>query len=219
MRIAVCDALPFRAEAVPEINERIGEFGCRRTMYTQVRIAPLGSIERANIIAANKANDTIHNHQFAVIQRIAAWIENIPGTLHGMILHKVNGGMKGIFEGAWHDEVAESIKDDIHLHALGRLLSQALLKLPADSVAFPEICFDINALARRVDGLTHRIVEILPIDIQLEAVLTNLHLVKLRVGKALIVLAPPPYSSDNEQDYPGQDLQRQDADKDGAAYL
>ena len=114
--------------------------------------------------------------------------------------------MKGGLEGARDDEVAKAVKDDIDGNPLLGFPREMLLKFLANRISFPDVGFQINTPACRIDGFEHRIVEIASVGEQLEGILADLHFVEKMMGKADLVLAPFPQGSDNEQNRRCQDL-------------
>src|SRR5579859_783204 len=102
-------------------------------------IAPGGGVEAPNIIATDEAYRPISNEEFAMIQGIVAWVQNMPGPMHSLVLQYMNAWERsGLFEGTWHHEIAKGIKDDIHLHSFSRLLDQMLFELLANRIIFPD---------------------------------------------------------------------------------
>ena len=64
------DVVALPREAIPEVYERLCEVHGSGANDAQMGVAPLGCIQRANIIAADKAHFAIHNEQLAVIECI-----------------------------------------------------------------------------------------------------------------------------------------------------
>jgi hypothetical protein len=181
--------LVCRAEAIPESSEGSGEFRRHRATQAQVRIAPLRRVDRAEIVASDKARLAVDDEQFAVVQCEATRIKQMPRTAESAVFKHMHRRDKRRFEGSWNHEIAKTIKDDIDRHTLCRLPSQVRLKFLANSIIFPDVGFYINTLLCRIDCLQHRIIQITPVGKELEDILANLHFLEGCMGKAHLVFA------------------------------
>ena len=74
--------------------------------------------------------------------------------------------------------ITKAVEDHVDIHALVGFASQVFLELLAHGVALPDVCFQVNAFPSSVNGSEHRIVEVAPIIIDMQAVVSNAHFVQ-----------------------------------------
>src|SRR5437588_5770182 len=77
--------------------------------------------------------------------------------------------------------IAKAVEDNVDIHSLGGFAYQVFLELLAHGVAFPDECFQVNALLCSINGCEHRIVEVTPIIIDLQCIVSNTHFVQVWV--------------------------------------
>ena len=90
-------------------------------------------------------------------------------------------------EGVGHDQIAEAIEDHIDLHPLLGFACQGILEGLTDLVLFPYIGFEIHTLLCCINRCKHGIVEITPIIVDAQAIVSHLHFVERRMGKASLL--------------------------------
>ena len=88
------DAFSFAAKAIPEVHERLGQIERLWPANAQVGIAPLGGVESADVVAADEGDLAVHDEQLAVIQGVAARIEDVPGAANRPEREHGDGGRK-----------------------------------------------------------------------------------------------------------------------------
>ena len=160
VRIPLRDLLVDGTEAIPEPDEGSRQFCCSRAAYRQMRVAPLGGIQRTQVVAPDEAGGAIGDQDLAMIQGVPAQVQQVPGTTNATVFQHMDRRMKGGLEGAWDDEIAKAVKDDIDGNSLLGFSRKMLLKFLSNRIRFPDIGLQINTLVCRIDGLEHRIVEI-----------------------------------------------------------
>src|SRR6266545_2407035 len=142
------DRRPVLAVIVPEIDECIRELKRGRATHPQVRIAPLGRIQLANIESADEPNLMIDDQQLTVVARVAPRIEQVPDAVESAELQCVDR-LRETFEPWRHNQIGEAVENNIDIDALGSLARQALLKCLANWIALPDERLE-------EDSLTHR---------------------------------------------------------------
>src|SRR6266700_8416046 len=80
--------------------------------------------------------------------------------------------------------IAEAVEDHVDLHTLGGFAYQVFLELLSHGVAFPDECFQENALLGSVNGSEHRIVEVTAIIIDLQYIVSNTHFIQVWMWEA-----------------------------------
>ena len=83
--IMPCDADVIRVVAIPEIDEGLGEVGGGWPLDAYMGIAPGGGVEAAQIIATDEADSAIDDEELAVIEGVAAYIEQLPGAADALV--------------------------------------------------------------------------------------------------------------------------------------
>src|SRR5450759_4591059 len=100
-------------------------------------------------------------------------------------------GRKRLERTRYH-QVGKGIEYNININPLLRFPSKVLLQLLANSIALPDIRFQVNAFLRIINGLQHRGKEIAPISIQLKIIIANPHFTQQQVWKTNLVLVSSP---------------------------
>ena len=165
-----CDPCVSRVMPVPEVDEGLSQLGSRWPSNAQVGIPPGGRVETSDVKSANKAGVSIHDEEFAVIKRVASRVKQVPGTTNCLIFQHMHVCWEDL-EVSRHDRISKAIKDHAHLHSLSGCAGEMVLERLANSVAFPNIGFQVNTLLSRIYRSEHRLVEIAPIIVELEAIL------------------------------------------------
>src|ERR1700693_308100 len=154
-----------------------------------MRVTPLGGIQRTQVVAPDETGGAIGDQDLAMIQGIPTQVQQVPGTTNATVFQDMDSRMKGGLKGGRDHEVAKAIKDDIDGNPLLSFPRKMLLKFLANRIRFPDVGLQINTLVCRINGLEHRIVEITPIGVQLEGILTHLHVSEEVMRKAHLMWA------------------------------
>ena len=117
-----------------------------------------------------------------MIQGVAPQVEQLPGTAYRLVGQRMNGRGKHL-ERVRHHGIGKAVEDHVDLHALGGFASQVLLERLTNGIVLPDVGFQVNALLGRIDSGEHGIVEVAPIIIDLQAILTDTHFTQVRVGE------------------------------------
>src|SRR5690242_15332992 len=134
--IVAVDALALATEAVPEVYERLRQVFRLWPANAQMGVAPLGRVELADVVAADERYVAIYHQQLAVIQPVAARVEDMPRAADRPERQDVDGWSE-LLEGARHDQIAERVVDDVDGDPLRRLRRQPLLEQAPDGVVLP----------------------------------------------------------------------------------
>src|SRR5690348_8604454 len=94
----------------------------------------------------------------------------------------MNGRWKHL-ERVRHHGIAKAVEDHVDPHALGGFARQVLFERLANGIVLPDVGFQVNALLSRIYSGEHVIVEVAPIIIDLESILTDGHFAQMRVGE------------------------------------
>src|SRR5215469_1196615 len=145
---------------------------CCRALNAEVGISPGGGVKVSQVIATNKAGGAIHNQQFAMIEGIVARVKYVPQPAKSLVLQQVHLRRKDL-EIVWHHQICKTVIDGVDLDSLSGFARKSLFKLLAYFIPFPDVGFQVDALLRGINGGEHSVVEITPIAINLENVLSD----------------------------------------------
>src|SRR5436190_7408800 len=79
---------------------------------------------------------------------------------------------------AWYHCIAKTVEDHVDIHTLVSFAYQVFLELLAHGVVFPDESFQVNSLPGSVNGGEHRAVEVAPIIIDLQCIVSGAHFVQ-----------------------------------------
>src|SRR5512146_2057881 len=134
-----------------------------------MRIAPLGRVDAADVVAADEGGLAIHNQQLAMVKRIAPWHEQMTRAADGAVAQRVDVGREAL-ERAWHDEIAKEVEYHVDGDAFGGLPQQMLLEFSADRIILPDVGLEVDAVSRGINGIEHRPIDIAPVGVDLERI-------------------------------------------------
>src|SRR3954454_15363319 len=87
---------PLFAVVVPEIGEGVRDIARGRPANAQVRVAPLGCIQLADVEPTQKCDLVVDHQQLAVIARVAARVEDIPDSVERAVFEDIDRGGKAL---------------------------------------------------------------------------------------------------------------------------
>ena len=90
-----------------------------------------------------------------------------------------------------YHRIAKAVEDHVDLHSLVGFAYQVFLELLSHGVAFPDECFQVNALLCSVNSSEHCIVEVTAIIIDLQCIVSNACFVQVWMWEAVFWSALP----------------------------
>src|SRR5579872_7108027 len=190
-----------------------------------MRVAPLGGVETPDVVPTDEGYLAVHDQQLAVVERIAAWHEQVARAMDRAIAQRMDAGGK-LLELTRHDEIAENVEDHIHRDILLGLARQVLLEFLTDRIIFPDERLEVNTFSGGVNGGEHRIIHVAPIGVDLERVAVESDLRQLIMGKGcrsapvlpLFIYRGEHGDSDRLQRHHDRERSREETDNEMAAW-
>ena len=189
---------PPAAVEVPEVGERALEVPHPRAADPHVRVAPLGGVRRADVVAAEEGDLLVDHQQLAVVAAVAAQVPEAEAGVPDRVAHHLERGGEAL-EGGGDDHVGEAVVDAVDVDAPVGGGGQGGLELPPDLVALPDVGLEEDLLLRAVDRGQHVVVEVAPEGVRRDHPAADRHGLRLGDREGLGLLAAATVGVDERQ--------------------
>ena len=195
-------AVPGPPVQVPEVGEGPGQVEHPRPGDPHVRVAPLGGVGGADVVAAHEPDPVVHDEDLAVVAAVAPQVEEAqPGVVDGVLQHLEPRAEP--LEHRRDHEVREPVVDRVDLDPAAGGPAEGLLELLAGRVGLPDVGLEQDPVLGALDRGQHVVVQVLPERVRRDGALADRDLGRRRRGERLRP-APAPAAGVHQREDQGQ---------------